>query len=305
MTSREETNHFVERTQLLRRPFPPLAVVGLVLAAITCASAALPEASTAAARTYVSCDAHWKFVELGEPFELDHSSIDWRVRPARCRHESDGTTAGQINLVGLSWQGWGKRRARAEGFTTANHYAEDGSLPQYPVTVVLSGRRKACPKPAAKRRYYTRMRLLHDAGSRSDPIRMFLPRPRCVGSTKRRRAKQTEAFAYNVFLKNYTFGDSAKTTILQGSWRAHCRQVRVKPVPVTRCRLSWDSDHAHWSARGSFRGAVRIGPPFKRFTWRFNVTERCVGDACEYPGRDPDSLIQHHRWKGTGINTPA
>jgi hypothetical protein len=279
------------------------AVVSLSLALAVGVSAVAT--SPAAARTYMSCDAHWKFVDLDEPFELDYASIDWRVRPEKCLHESDGTTAGQINLVGLSWRGWGTRRARAEGFTTANHYADDGSLPQYPVSVILSSRRKACPKPATKRFYYTRMRLLREDGSRSDSIPLFLPRPRCADSKKRRGAKQTEVFAYNVFLKNYTFGDSARTTILERSWQAHCRQVKRTPVPIARCRLSWDSDHAHWSATGRFRGAVRIGPPFKPFTWRFKVTEKCVGDACDYPGRDPDSLVRHHLWKGDGVNTPA
>lgn len=119
-----------------------------------------------------------------------------------------------------------------------------------------------------------------------------------------RPSTPTEQFAFNVLYKNYAIGDTPKTTILDGTWHARCQVIKHARVPVATCRLSWDSDHAHWTASARLRGAVRIGPtPYRRFTWRFRVTSRCAGDSC----RDvpPAHRVRHLIWRGTGFNTPA
>lgn len=117
-----------------------------------------------------------------------------------------------------------------------------------------------------------------------------------------REPTATEQFAFNVFLKRLTFGDHPKTSYLEGTWEARCKRVNARR-PTATCSVSWDSDHAHWTAKARFRGAVKIGPPFRRFTWRFRATSTCVGDSCE--ALEEDQQVRHYTWKGTGINTPA
>ena len=114
----------------------------------------------------------------------------------------------------------------------------------------------------------------------------------------------TEQFAFNVIYKNYAIGEHAQTTMLDDSFRAKCRRVKKARVPTAWCWLSWDSDHAHWTAYGRFRGAVTIGPyPYTPFTWRFNVKSRCVGDVCSTV--DPKHRVKRRVWKGHGTNAPA
>jgi hypothetical protein len=121
------------------------------------------------------------------------------------------------------------------------------------------------------------------------------------------RSPHTVQFALNVFHKNYTYpySDPAKTTILDGSWRGRCRRLTDAAVPTARCRLAWSSEHAEWIARGRFVGAVRIAPrpPYRRFRWRFRVTERCSGDVCDLMKKR--DRVKRHLWRGTGMNTPA
>ena len=119
-----------------------------------------------------------------------------------------------------------------------------------------------------------------------------------------REPTATEVFAWNVFHKNYVIGRHPKTTIQGWSWTARCRRVQSARVPTATCSLSWNSKRAHWTARGRFRGAVRIGPPpYKRFSWKFSVKSRCVGEACA--AFRPNRRVRRHVWKGTGLNTPA
>lgn len=117
-----------------------------------------------------------------------------------------------------------------------------------------------------------------------------------------RAATATEDFAFNVFYKSLVIGDNPKTDYLDGTWTARCKRVRAKR-PTATCKVSWDSDHARWTAKARFRGAVRIGPPYRRFSWRFRVTRRCVGDSCT--GLTKRQRVRRYTWKGTGISTPA
>lgn len=116
-------------------------------------------------------------------------------------------------------------------------------------------------------------------------------------------AGPTEDFAKNVLIKNYTFGDDARTSILDDTLWASCRVLRKK-TPTATCTLGWSSDHASWTARARFTGATRTGGKrYKKFRWRFDVTETCVGDACaQLPA---DQQVRRHVWKGRGYNTPA
>lgn len=125
-----------------------------------------------------------------------------------------------------------------------------------------------------------------------------------VAPATARAPTETEKFAFNVLYKNYVIGERPRTSILDGSWNARCRQVKPARVPTATCWLSWDSDHAHWTASARFRGATRIGSKsYRRFTWRFHVKSRCVGDVCSTI--EPKRRVKRYTWKGSGLNTPA
>ena len=141
------------------------------------------------------------------------------------------------------------------------------------------------------------------ASSSSDPgpTRM-VSRPVPTFATFSRARTETELFAVNVFIKNYV--QTGKTSVLDGSWKARCKRLRKSAEPAARCRLSWDSNEAHWRASGTLRGAVSYGTyPPRRFRWRFRVTETCTGESCRRS--DGSRPVRRHLWKGRGVNTPA
>ncbi len=97
------------------------------------------------------------------------------------------------------------------------------------------------------------------------------------GPAGARAQTATEAFAFNVIYKNYAIGEHVQTTILDDSFRAKCRRVKKARKPTAWCWLSWNSDHAHWTA--------------------------CVDDGCS--AVDPKHRVKRRVWKGRGTNAPA
>jgi hypothetical protein len=136
---------------------------------------ALCAAAPASGAAYMSCDARFDYASGG--FRLDRDSIKWRARPQKCRHEIDGTTAGSISLVDLTWTGWGRPTATASGFVLANHYDENGNLTRSPVRVTVSGRTRRC-RSGRRAWFYSRIRVQPETGPRGQALRLYLPRKR-------------------------------------------------------------------------------------------------------------------------------
>lgn len=152
-----------------------------IIAALLASSMLLMAATTVGAKTYFGCDGRWLVDDYGNPY-WDYSSTRWRSRPASCFLDTDATTAGQFNLEGLTWSGWGKKRAIGTGVKVANHYADDGTLPRYATTIRLSGRVRACRTKHPNRWYYTHARISTPELSISTTIPLVnwgLPRSQC------------------------------------------------------------------------------------------------------------------------------
>ena len=105
---------------------------------------ALAAPAPAAAKTYVPCSKD------------DGTSITLKAKPRKCDFtylHNPLALAGRA--VGLQWQGWGRRVARARGTGIALHADAGGRFDRFPVRVRLS-RRVAC----AGRRLYTRVTFI-------------------------------------------------------------------------------------------------------------------------------------------------
>lgn len=134
--------------------------------------------SIASAKTYVACDGVWVYDAESDILTWDSSSVKWRTKPSRCFFDTDGTTAGQVNLQKMSWKNWGRRTATASGVRLANKESEDGSVAEFSVTIRASGRVRACKRKRPNHWYYTKFVI---SGSDFGPfnVRPMLPSWQC------------------------------------------------------------------------------------------------------------------------------
>lgn len=134
--------------------------------------------SVAGAKTYVACDGVWVYDAESDILTWDDSSVKWRSRPSRCFLDTDGTSAGQVNLQKMSWKHWGRRVATASGVRLASRESADGSIAESNVTIRASGRVRACKRKRPNHWYYTKFVIsAPDFGTFS--VRPMLPSWQC------------------------------------------------------------------------------------------------------------------------------